>query len=134
MPVRAEYDKYAGALYIYLNDAEVATTEDREAEAYAVDLAADGTVVGIEMLNLARAPRLGALAEEWGFEDRLEELRDAFPTPVTFTSNSISATTSMVMVGMAASAGVAAGQAVTVASQSLSMGDPSRQQREPELV
>ncbi len=62
MPARAEYDSDAGTLYIYLRDGAIFRTEDREAEAYAVDLAEDGSVVGIEVLNLARAPGLPRLA------------------------------------------------------------------------
>lgn len=141
MPVRAEYDSETGALYVYLSEDAIARTEDREAQAYAVDLAEDGSVVGIEVLNLARAPGLPSLASEWGFGDRLLEaaaaVRDAIPVPPTFTASAaarIPALTSMVipppsMFGVLPIAG-----SMTVASQSVSVADPALQQREPEPV
>ena len=139
MPVRAEYDNDTGALYVYLSDDAVARTEDREPQSYAVDLAEDGSIVGVEVLNLARAPKLARLAAEWHFEDRLAEaqaaVRDAIPTPPTFTAtaaNRIPALTSMVIIPY--SAVMPFGSGLTVASQSVSMGDPALQKREPEPV
>lgn len=141
MPARAEYDSDTGAMYIYLSDDAIARTEDREAQAYAVDLAEDGSVVGIEVLNLARAPGLERLAAEWGFGDQLLEataaMREAMPVPPAFTASAaakIPTLTSMVITPSSMFGALPIGGGVMVASQSVSMADPALQQREPEPV
>lgn len=136
MAIRAEYDYEAGVLYLYLSDQEIARTEDREAEGYAVDLTEDGTAVGIEVLDPSRVPWLDVLAREWGFADRLQEARAAVARALpsnTVASNVVQATTSMVVVG-AVGANSPLWTGVGVASQSLSFGDPARQIRQAEPV
>jgi uncharacterized protein YuzE len=135
MAIRAEYDEAADALYLWLSDEAVARTEDKEGQGYAVDLTEAGDVVGIEILNAVQAPSLHDLAREWGFEDRVSEARAAMTAALplrTYAMNAIQATTSMVVMGGATISSFGGG--VRGPSQSISLGDPSRQLREAEPV
>jgi uncharacterized protein YuzE len=71
--IRAEYDREADALYVRFSDAAVAETVEVD-DYRIVDLDADGRPVGLEVLYPATNLRIGKLASDFGFSDRLTEI------------------------------------------------------------
>lgn len=126
MPIRAEYDSEADALYVRLADGQVARTVEYDHASFA-DLDSEGTVLGVEVLSPRRNPRLPALAVQFGFLDRLREVQGAvleqLPAPATAVAMSNLRELNFSSVGYisgatAAEATVAVGT-VTTAKQSL---------------
>lgn len=77
--VRWTYDANAGALYIYLADG----TPDHQVElpdGCVVDIASDGSTVGIEMLSLSRPVLDEEFLDRFGIADELVPLLDAVMT------------------------------------------------------
>lgn len=74
--VHADYDREADALYIQLRDGEVARTIEVD-DSRILDLADDGTVVGIEVLYPAENLAIASLSREYGFEHLLDAIDDA---------------------------------------------------------
>jgi uncharacterized protein YuzE len=77
--MRLDYDFDADALYVRLRDGEIARTEEIDDETF-VDLASDGSLLGIEIISFQRAWPLGRIAERYEISpDDLRQLMLMFP-------------------------------------------------------
>jgi uncharacterized protein YuzE len=87
MPIRAEYDPEADALYVRLAEGDVTRTIEHD-HASAVDFDTEGNILGVEVLSPHRNHhRLSILAARFGFLERLAEAQAAVaaevPAPAT---------------------------------------------------
>jgi len=67
--MRAEYDKKADAIYIYLNDTPYAYGEDLDHERR-IDFAEDGTPIGVELLCVSA----GVITDGLPYRREIEKL------------------------------------------------------------
>lgn len=74
--IHAEYDREADALYVRIADGDVAQSVEVD-DHRVVDVDDRGVAVGLEVLYPAMNLRIGKLAAQFGFADRLSEIDDA---------------------------------------------------------
>ncbi len=112
MPITAQYDREADALYVRLADGDRVRAIEIDDATY-VDVDADDRPIGIELLYPSMGVNLVGVAEQLALEPRLADIIAAITTtdapvaPLTMTGGQYLASTSMVFTAVEGS--VAAG-------------------------
>jgi uncharacterized protein YuzE len=120
MPITAEYDQEADALYVRLTESERSRAVEID-DATFVDLASDQTAVGIEFLYASHGLNLDEVARRFSLEPHVPAIigaiaaaRGPVPNP-TATAGQVIASTANVMVAVEGT--IAAGQRTPLASE-----------------
>src|ERR1039457_1042285 len=91
MPITAEYDANAGAIYVRLTDGTVARTI--EAMGFVIDVDERERPIGLEITGPRNAAQIGGVVERFGLLDRLGEIRQAIASelapPTAYTARPI---------------------------------------------
>jgi uncharacterized protein YuzE len=133
MPVTAEYDSAADALYVLLRDGQRQRTVEIDDATY-VDVDADDFPVGIELLCPAMGLNLQAVARRFSMEAQLPEIiaaitgTDAPVSPPTVTGGQILASTTIVTVSIEGTVRAARGvesPGIGQADRFIRAGDPA---------
>jgi uncharacterized protein YuzE len=125
MPITAEYDREADALYVRLRDGERQRAVEIDDSTY-VDVDGDDRPVGIELLYPALGLNLETVVRRFSLEQQLSEIltaigrTDAPVSPPTMTGGQLLASTSIVTVSIEGTVGAAR----CIASPGIGHADP----------